>query len=199
MSAKGNIYILMPNTIKQVIIRAVVTRGADELLDLKNYKLFDSQDFTGNHLRYPIKSTVFTVPVIYFAKQQTEKVDTVEVKFTQETIERVHIEKKFITRSPLAGGLSKSCKKSGDDSKERKKNSASILHLFQRSTCLKCSSSRRLNHYKVTNHNKKCKGVLVQNSVTTQFATALHCNNYRQEKKPQEYKSYMFRKVAKKR
>lgn len=68
----------------QVVMKADLTGGADELFDDKMYRLAESRDFTKALLDHLINLPTVTKPVKLFVKQRAKTAVAGEVKFTQD-------------------------------------------------------------------------------------------------------------------
>lgn len=64
--AKGDVYALEFEVMKQASVKAYFSGGAEELHDEKMYELAKSRDYTQGLVRPLIKSSTFLVPVASF-------------------------------------------------------------------------------------------------------------------------------------
>lgn len=79
-----NVYTSLFGAMEQAAKKTFFTGGADDLLDDKMYKLFESQDFTLVIIRHLIKSSRGTVQGACLVKQQSEEAFVRKAKFRQD-------------------------------------------------------------------------------------------------------------------
>lgn len=106
-------------------MKAFFTRGADELLDDKMWKLTESKEFTQGLSRYQIISSTFEELVTQFVEQQADKAVASETIFKQDMSPDVPVKEKTAAPSPLTGGSPESKKASKYDMKDKKKEESS--------------------------------------------------------------------------
>lgn len=84
-SVSTSIYRVM----EQGTLKFFSTENADELVTEKIRKRVESQDITKELVRHLIKSSTFTIQIVYFAEQQAKKAVYSKVKCRQEKIRKV--------------------------------------------------------------------------------------------------------------
>lgn len=145
---------------EQAAVEGSFPKDADELLNVRTYRLAVSQDFKQDLVYEMLKSPTLPTPERGFAKEQSERAVTNEEKFRLEKIRPVTVKQAVTLPSPLTGRYKNSSKTSEDDESEQ------IIKKFLLSTILGHQFSQRagqagtqttVNSTNLINTQKSCK------------------------------------------
>lgn len=147
--AKGNACTLVHEYMKKTYVKTFFTGGANELREVKLYKVEEPEDFTEGLVYYVIKRSSVSVSVIYFINDQAKSGFYSDAKSRQDKspeipdIEEVKISSRITGRSPEPSKTFK------DDREDIKENKTSSDHHEKFSSFSKYASSRYSGGYDV--------------------------------------------------